>query len=122
MKSIMMIFCVDDGYFHLLEENLRSLRPILDEFDIGIIDIGLSNSNKSRVQSYNSRVTFVEPGWKIEFPGKNNSPKHKQGMLARPFIAEMFPGYTGYFYSDADVWFIDPSAVIDYIEASRATG
>jgi hypothetical protein len=72
--------------------------------------------------SHSKRVTFVEPGWKIEFPDNNKSPKHKQGMLARPFIAEMFPGYSGYFYADADVWFADPSAVIDYIKAARATG
>ena len=122
MKSVMIVYCIDDNYFHLLEDNLISLGETIKNFDIGIIDIGLSEENKDRIRSYNSNVTFVEPGWKIDYPGREKSPLHKQGTVARCFIAELFPGYDGYFYSDADVWFPDETAISDYIEASGPTG
>ena len=122
MMSTLIVYCVDDNYFHLLEQNLLSLNTDFGKFNVGIVDIGLSDENKDRIRDLFPNTEFVEPGWKIEVPGMNDSPRYKQGMLARPFISKMFPGYSGYFYSDADVWFPDATAVKDYIAAASATG
>ena len=43
-------------------------------------------------------------------------------FLSKPFIPDMFPGYEGYVWIDADVWFQDENAIQDYIEAARMTG
>ncbi len=120
MKIILFSAC-DDNYSSLLLEMMESLGEQLKKYDFGLLDLGLSDSNKDKIRKLKSDVIFEKPKWFLDLPEYRKN-IFSQAMAARPFIKEVFPNYDGYMQIDADVWFLDNSVVDDFIEAAAKTG
>jgi hypothetical protein len=90
---------------------------------IGVFDLGLSDANKSRIsRACTTGCTILDPGWRIPLPDSESTPQYKKVFLAKPFIPDVFPGFSKYIWVDSDIWFQDSSALDDYIEAADHSG
>ena len=94
----------------------------LAECDLGIIDLGLTDSGKDRIRALKADAHIVKGEWRRDFSGRDRAPEYKKIHTSKPFLPDMFPGYDGYVWMDADMWFQDASAIDDYIDAGRETG
>lgn len=117
-----LISGANDKYVPFLLETLTSLGASIENYDIGIFDLGLSDESISRLSSLSSHVKIVKLNWLRPIPDQDKQPSYKKIFLAKAFIPDFFPGYDGYVWIDADIWFPDPTAIDDYIEASAVTG
>ena len=122
MNNVSIISASDEEYLDLLEGMLRSIGSKLADFDLGVIDLGLTDRGKERIEAIKPHTYFVKADWQRDFSGRNKTPEYKKVFLSKPFIPDMFPGYEGYVWIDADVWFQDAEAIEDYIDAGRTTG
>lgn len=122
MSRLALVSAANDRYLELLEGMLGSLGGKLKEFDLKIIDLGLSPESVSRLKRFQERVEFAEPGWRRAVPGNHSTQQHKKVHVAKPYIPQIFPDYDGYLWVDADVWFQDPTALDDYVSAAVQAG
>ncbi len=120
MKILLFSAC-DDNYLHLLLDMMESLGDQLQKYDFGLLDLGLSDESKGKIQKLKPDVIFKKPKWFIDLPEYRKT-VFSQACLSRPFIKGVFPDYDGYMQIDADLWFLDSSAIDDYIKAAEATG
>jgi hypothetical protein len=122
-RNFILISAANDKYIPYLSATLASLQPIIMHYDVGIYDLGLSESSKNALSALcDGRVTFVDPQWCRPVPNQDTLPSYKKVFLAKAFIPDFFPNYQGYVWIDADMWFPQPSAIEDYIAASDKTG
>ncbi len=120
MKILLHSAC-DDVYAPLLLDMMESLGEQLQKYDFGLLDLGLSDSSKDKIRKLKPDVIFKKAKWFFDLPESLKS-EFSQATAARPFIKELFPNYDGYMQVDADLWFLDSSAVDDYIKAAEKTG
>ncbi len=111
-----IVSAADSVYFPLLQDAVSSVGALRPEAAIGILDLGLLPEQREWL---GSRVTqLVEPGWDVDFPGRERAPRTFQAQVARPFLPRHFPGYEMYFWLDADAWVQDWAVVELYCAAA----
>lgn len=121
-KKIALISSANDPYVGQLSEMLDSMGAALDDYALKILDLGLSDQSKDMLSRFQADVQFLDPGWQLKFPGHEKAPDYKKVFVSKPFLPTLFPGYAGYIWIDADIWFQDASALEDYVAAGAATG
>lgn len=117
-----VVSAANDAYLHLLEGMLASIAGKLTDFDLGIVNLGLSDSGKERIAAHKADAHIARAEWRRAFPGIDKVPEYKKIFISKPYIPEMFPGYDNYVWVDADVWFQNAGGLDDYVEASEKTG
>jgi hypothetical protein len=104
-RDLIIVSAADAGYFPLLLDAVSSVRALSPDVAIGILDLGLLADQRQWLEERVTRV--VEPGWDVDFPGRDRAPRAFQAQVARPFLPRHFPGYEMYFWLDADAWLQD---------------
>ena len=123
MRKIAIVTASDAPYLPLLEGMLASIGGGgLAQFDLCILDLGLTDGDKDRIRAHKADANFVKAEWRHTFSGIGKAPEYKKVFVSKPFIPDLFPGYDGYVWVDADIWFQDAGAINDYIKASEKTG
>ena len=122
MPNPLIVSASNDEYLDLLDGMLGSIGGRLADFDLGIIDLGLSDAGKDRIRARKAGVHFARAEWRRTFPGIDKAPEYKKVFVSKPFIPDIFPGYENYVWVDADIWFQDAGAIDDYVEAGNARG
>lgn len=120
MKSI-IISAADDGYFTLSQDLFNSIRALKFKtaFDLGLLDVGLSDANKQWYASQGVKLVPVKSD--IDFPLRPQWEKEKPGfrtLTARPYLRDYFPGYDTYMWIDGDVWVQTPDAIDTLLPAA----
>ena len=122
MPNPLIVSASDDEYLDLLDGMLASIGGRLADFDLGIIDLGLSDAGKDRIRARKTDVHFARAEWRRTFPGIDKASEYKKVFVSKPFIPDIFPGYENYVWVDADIWFQDAGAIDDYVEAGNTRG
>jgi hypothetical protein len=121
VPECVVVTASNDAYLNSLLRMLKSIRPA--NLPIGLLDLGLSEHNKQRVmQTYGGKCIILDPGWCVALSDQEDTPDYKKVFLAKPFIPSLFPGYSTYLWVDADVVFLDCSAVADFLQAAHVNG
>lgn len=117
--SISVVSGADAAYFDLLEGLVLSLKagPFGRTLPISILDLGLDAAQRRWLEAQGARL--AEPGWDVEFPGRDRLPRHFQAMTARPHLPKHFPGFEIYLWLDADTWVQDDAGLELFIRAAR---
>jgi len=74
-------------------------------FDIGFLDVGLSDANREKLSTLN--VLVKKAGIDIDYKGRMAWEQQRpfiRAMTSRPFLPHYFPGYETYAWMDADTW------------------
>lgn len=80
------------------------------DFAIGIIDLGLTQDQRDRLQQFGA--TVVAPGWDYDLSHhRETTADHFKAMTARPNLPQHFPGFDLYMWLDADCWIQDWRAI-----------
>jgi hypothetical protein len=108
----------DSGYFALLQGCIASIRdkPEGARVALGILDVGLRAPERDWLAEHGARI--VEAGWDLDFPGRTETPRHRQALFSRPFLPRHFPGHDVYLWIDADAWVQDWAAVELFFRAA----
>ena len=109
----------NDAYIDYLTDMLASIQDRLHDFDLGILDLGLSDASQARIRAFKEDAQILDPGWRLELPDTATQPPHKKIYYAKPFLPDLFPNYAGYLWVDADVWLQDADALAHYLEGRR---
>ncbi|MGH7048329.1 MAG: hypothetical protein ACREE2_18285 [Stellaceae bacterium] len=116
--GLLIVSAADRAYFSLLRDTVASIRALRPNAAIGILDVGLDEAQRAWLEP---RVThLVQPGWDLDFPGRERIAEARKAQFARPFLPRHFPGYDIYLWIDADAWVQDWSAVELYVAAAAA--
>jgi hypothetical protein len=103
-----IVTAADVNYAGFLTDLLDSMdrhQRISSRMDVCVLDIGLTPEQRGVLSK---RVTLIkEPGWTLDFPGRESAPRYMQGQLARAFYPDLFPGYDRFVHLDADLWLQD---------------
>ncbi|HTV46645.1 MAG TPA: hypothetical protein VMF05_15135 [Stellaceae bacterium] len=117
--GLLIVSAADRAYFPLLCDTVSSIQELRPDAAIGILDIGLDHEQREWLAA---RVThLVQPGWDLDFPGRERIAEARKAQFARPFLPRHFPGYDTYLWIDADAWVQDWGAIELYV-AAAATG
>ena len=120
-KKNVVVTAANDKYINYAINMLESINS--KSFMIGVFDLGLSAANKCRIsRACNDGCIIIDPGWQISPPDCESTPDYKKVFLAKPFIPDLFPGFSKYLWIDSDIWFQDSSALDDYFDAATQTG
>ena len=123
MRKIAIVTASNTPYLPLLEGMLASIGGGgLAQFDLGVLDLGLTDGDKDRIRIHKADANFVKAEWRRTFSGIDKAPEYKKVFVSKPFIPDLFPGYDGYVWVDSDIWFQDAGAIDDYIKAGERTG
>ena len=109
-----IISAADELYALLANDLFTSIRGLAftTTFDLGILDVGLSDNNRKYFQSLGIKV--VPAISDIDYPSREQWEAKRPGvrtLTARPFLRRYFPGYDIYIWLDADVWVQTPEAI-----------
>ena len=114
--ELIVATAADSLYFPLLRDAVLSVRAQRADVAIGVLDLGLTEEQRAWLLP---RIThLVEPGWDIDFPGRERTPNAFKAQVARPFLRRHFPDYPMYFWLDADAWLQDWRTVELYCAAA----
>jgi len=105
----------DTQFFGLMVECIESLRATehYGNIPVCIIDGGFSTEQINYLYDKLKVREVKDPGWDVEVPeGSRTGLKCK---TARPFMDRHFPGFTYYFWIDADVWIQDGNVIDMFI-------
>ena len=118
--TLTLVSAADSGYFEFINELVDSVRMHAEGFgiSINILDVGLTAEQRSdlaaKVQS------IVDPDWRVSPPVGSEVQDWYKAMVSRPFLPEIFPGYSHYLWLDADCWIQDGSVISLFLrEAER---
>jgi len=119
-----IVSAADEQYFTLVRDLFASIRAhtFKVEFDLAILDVGLSDENRVWLKAHNVRIERA--GVDVEFPGRLAWEAHKPGFRAlssKLFMRRYFPGYDVYMWMDADVWVQTPDAINSMLKAAAET-
>nr|QIJ55922.1 glycosyltransferase [uncultured bacterium] len=120
-KRPIIVSAADDAYMEFLDDMLASIQNRLHEYDLGILDLGLSKRSLAMIRARKEDARVVDPGWRYQPADMSKQPPYKKVYYAKPYLPDIFPGHVGYMWIDADVWFQDSSAIEHYISASEKT-
>ena len=117
-SSRIIVTGADSGYFGLLQGLIASIRdkPAGAAIALGVLDVGLKEEERAWLAGQGAAI--VAPGWDLDFPGRAETPCHRQALFARPFLPRHFPGHGLYLWIDADAWVQDWSAVDLFFRAA----
>ena len=118
-KRLIIVSAANDAYIGFLDDMLASVQDRVHEYDLGILDLGLSEKSMDIIRARKEDVQITDPGWCRQPADMSKQPSYKKAYYAKPFLPEIFPGYSGYMWIDADVWLQDSSAIEHYIAASE---
>ncbi|MFA5040482.1 MAG: hypothetical protein WC464_02470 [Bdellovibrionales bacterium] len=109
-----VITAANDTYLPLALGLLRSLRGLSFSvpFDIGILDVGLSDAAKAQLAPFD--VKIIPARVDIDYPDREAWEKQLPGfraMTGRPYLRDYFPEYDVYMWMDADTWVQTPEAL-----------
>ena len=120
LQAAIICSAADAGYFPLLKGLVDSLAagPVSRRLPLGILDLGFTAEQRAWLASRG--VLLREPGWDVDFPGRDQAPSHYRAMTARPFLPRHFPGWDYYLWIDADAWVQDDRVLTVFLdEAAR---
>ncbi len=122
-KRTIIVSGADDAYMGFLDDMLASIQDRLHEYDLGILDLGLSEWSRKTIRKRKPSAHIIDPGWRYHLKSTSKQPLYKKAYYAKPFLPDVFPGYSGYMWVDADVWLQDSSALEHYaVAAENASG
>lgn len=109
-----VVTAVNEYYLPLMTDLLQSLLDCKTRFpfDIGVLDVGLSEKNRQQMGRYG--VLVQAPGVDIDYPGREQWEKtapYFRAMTSRPSVPKYFPGYDAYLWMDSDTWVQTPEAL-----------
>lgn len=118
-KRPIIVSAANDAYMGFLDDMCASIQDRLHEYDLGILDLGLSEKSVSMIRARKKDAKIIDPGWRYQPADMSKQPSHKKAYYAKPFLPDIFPNHEGYMWIDADVWFQDSSALNHYSSASE---
>ena len=119
MKKKIIISSSDSKYFNLLKELFYSVNKfnLLNEYDFGILDTGLTEEQKTFFKDNNAIV--IPAKWDVEISKyKVRSRDHLKTQFARAFLPKYFKNYEIYLWLDADIWINDLETFLLYEEGA----
>ncbi len=117
--SAVIVTAADESYAPLLRDLLDSLathQAALD-FRIAVLDLGLAPSTHGEIESRVDRV--ISPSWMFKPHAVFDSNPKYLSRAARPFLADLVPGYSVYIWLDADTWVQQRQGLKWLIDAAR---
>jgi hypothetical protein len=111
----------DEGYAVLLKgllSSIRERRPEDADFDLHVLDGGLSEASRAFVAGVGGRL--VEIGWPL--PETMFGRPFFQLLVNKVFLPQAVPGYDLYLWIDADAWIQDWEAVTMFLDAATRFG
>jgi hypothetical protein len=115
-SDLIIVSAADSGYFPLLRDSVLSVRALNGDVPIGVLDLGLVADQRDWLGGQG--VELVQPGWDLDFPGRDRTPSTFKAQVARPFLPRHFPDHEMYFWLDADAWLQEWRAVELYCAAA----
>jgi hypothetical protein len=120
-----MRFCIvsaaDRNYHHCLTGLLDSLAPIRPT--LAVIDLGLTAEQRGSLETRGVRtLAFSYP---LDYPARDQVDKEFPGfggMLCRPYLNTLVPGYDVLVWMDADTWAQEPKAVLELVDEAHRHG
>jgi hypothetical protein len=103
----------DELFAHFMLESIASL------IDIGVLDQGLSETSRASVSALGIRI--ASPEWPSFVPTELKD-KRQIGLLNRPFLRDLFPGYDVYLWFDADAWAQNAEFLDIYVQGAARDG
>lgn len=113
-SKTIIISGADANYFALAQDFFNSLgnHNYQYDFDLGLLDIGLTEDQKLWFQNKNIHIEPVQSD--IEYPARSEWERLQPScrtFTAKPFLRRYFPGYDVYIWIDADIWIQTPEAI-----------
>lgn len=111
----------DELFAEFMLESIASLIDvgIQASADIGVIDQGLSETSRDAVSALGLKI--ASPEWPSFVP-TNLRDKRQIGLLNRPFLRDLFPGYDVYLWFDADAWAQNAEFFDVYVQGAARDG
>ena len=120
MNKKIIVSSSDEKYFNLINELFSSIKlhGLLNEYDFGILDTGLSNDQKILLKD--SGAIIIKAQWNSKVSNyKVRSRDHLKTQFARAFLPDYFPGYGIYVWLDADIWINDIETFLLYEKGAK---
>ena len=102
-KRPIIVSAANDAYMAFLDDRPASIQDRLQEYDLGILDLGLSEESKDQIRTRKGDAMILDPGGCHQPADMSGQPSHKKVFLAKPFLPEVLPGHSGSLWIDADV-------------------
>lgn len=119
-RTVMITACSGlffDHYLDLLDSlAAMDLQPA---YDLGLIDLGLSDEQRSQLQGRGIRV--IDATWPVEPPPGQDRIEYI-AFAGKPYAPKYFPGYDLYVWMDADLWAQTPTFWSDMVEGALRDG
>jgi tetratricopeptide (TPR) repeat protein len=112
---IALVTAADAGYAPYLRGMIETVMRHSEAHPpaICVLNLGLDQASLTWLTSLSA--TVVQPGWDLDFPGRDATPETFKAMTARPFLPKHFPGFDLYLWMDADTWVQDPRWLDDFL-------
>ncbi len=119
MAELTIITASNSVHLALVQELIASIRAFPEGRDvpINLFDVGLAAGDREQLQPHVAGI--VDPGWDLDFTGRDSSPEWFKALFCRPFIPRHFPGHDIYLWLDADMWVQDWEAIRTFIRAAK---
>ena len=118
-EASIIVTAANDLYFSLASDLIQSLLRFKNThgrvFDIGILDVGLTDGQREELSAGGFLVK--KAGIDIEYRGREAWEKEMpfiRAMTARPFLPNYFPEYKTYMWLDADTW-LQTAEILDEV-------
>ena len=117
-----IVFAVDETFVALAKGLVLSLRALGlpdDSCDLCLIDIGCSAETQQWMTQQACRIAPLDRTPMASAPPAGGA-NYMKAQICRPFIPQIFPGYSRYLYLDADTWVQKEDSLDLLLSAARA--
>lgn len=121
--KITFVSSADANYFPMLQEWIHSIRRFKQSKDMAIciLDAGLTAEQAEIIAGLVDHI--VKPDWPRKIPAHRiKGREYYKACVCRPFLPDIFPGYSHYIWMDADTWLQDWRAVDLLIAGADKSG